>query len=118
MVPTVFTVPNVTAVVLLPLHITWLPGRLTWAVGLTVMVNVLVGPVHPTPPLVKVGVTTMVATTGAVPAFVAENAAMFPVPVAARPMPGAVFVQEYVVVPTVFTVPKVIAVVLLPLQIT
>ena len=50
------------------------------------MVKVFVGPVQLTPPLVKVGVTTIVAITGAVPVLTAVNEAMFPVPDAARPM--------------------------------
>ena len=50
------------------------------------MVKDLVGPVQLTPPLVKVGVTMMVATTGAVPVLTAVKLAMLPVPLAARPM--------------------------------
>ena len=50
------------------------------------MVKVLVGPVQLVPPLVKVGVTTMVATTGADPVLTAVNEAILPVPLAARPM--------------------------------
>ena len=52
------------------------------------MVKLLVGPGHPTEALVNVGVTTMVATTGAVPVLTAINEAMLPVPVAAMPMVG------------------------------
>ena len=50
------------------------------------MVKVFAGPLQLTPPLVKVGVTTMVATTGAIPVFTAVKLAMLPVPLAARPM--------------------------------
>ena len=39
------------------------------------------------------GVTVMVAVTGAVPAFVAVNEGILPVPLAARPMEGVLFVQ-------------------------
>ena len=58
----------------------------------------------------------IVATTGVVPLFSAVKGNMFPVPPAASPMPGALFVQEYVVVPPVDVVPKVIWVVDKPLQ--
>ncbi len=46
----------------------------------------MVDPLQLTDPLLKVGVTAMVATIGTVPLLVAENEAMFPVPLAARPM--------------------------------
>ena len=39
------------------------------------------------------GVTVTVATTGAVPGLVAVKLAILPVPLAARPMEGALFVQ-------------------------
>ena len=39
----------------------------------------------------------MVAVTGAVVAFVAVKLAILPVPLAASPMPGVLFVQLYVV---------------------
>ena len=57
------------------------------------MVKVFVGPVQPTEPLVKVGVTTMVAITGEVPVLTAVNDAMVPVPRAKSPIPGVVFVH-------------------------
>jgi hypothetical protein len=60
---------------------------------LTVIVNVFVGPSHVTDPFAKCGVTTIVATTGAVPAFIAVNDAIFPDPLAARPIDGWSFVQ-------------------------
>jgi hypothetical protein len=56
------------------------------AVGLMVMVKVLGVPSQLTPPLVKVGVTVMVATTGAVPVFTALKAPMLPVPEASNPI--------------------------------
>jgi len=52
-----------------------------------------------------------VAVTGDVPVFTAVNEAILPVPVAGNPMPVAVFVHEYVVVPPVLVVEKLIAVV-------
>ena len=66
----------------------------TCAVGLTVMVNDFEGPWQLVTPLVKVGVTVMVATTGAVPVLVAVNAVMSPVPDAVRPMVGSELSQE------------------------
>ena len=70
------------------------------------MVKVLVDPVQEELPYVKVGVTTMVATTGALPVLVAVNDAMFPEPLDANPILGRLFAQVYVVVPTVLTVLK------------
>ncbi len=67
------------------------------------------GPGQLTVPKLKVGVTTMVAITGAFPLLMAIKEAISPVPPDARPMPGWSLVQEYVVVPTVFNVPKVTA---------
>jgi D-ribose pyranose/furanose isomerase RbsD len=43
------------------------------------------------------GVTVIVATTGVVPALVAVNDAILPVPEAARPIEGVLFVHENVV---------------------
>ena len=102
MAPPVLTVTNVTVVVLSPLHTTWLTGWSTSAEGLTVIVKVLVGPSHVLIPLLKCGVTMIVATTGAVPVFVAMNDGMSPFPLAARPIDGKLFVQVYVNVPPVF----------------
>ena len=59
-----------------------------------------------------------VATTGAVPALVAVNDAISPVPLAASPIDIWSFVQVYVTVPPVFDVPNIIAVVTVPLHIT
>ena len=92
-VPPVLTVPNVTVVVEEPLQSTSLAGWFTCPVGFTVMMKVLVGPAQPTEPLVKVGVTTMVAITGTVPVFTAVNEAMLPVPEAASPMLVVVLVH-------------------------
>lgn len=67
-------------------------------------------------PLLVEGVTVIVATTGAVPALTAVKAAISPVPEAARPIDGALFVQENVVLGTAPV--KEIAVVEVPLQLT
>ena len=57
------------------------------------IVKVFVEPVQLTPPFVKVGDTTMVATTGEVPVFAAVKAKMLPLPEAANPIPGVSFVH-------------------------
>ena len=64
----------------------------------------------------NVGVTVIVAVTGDVPLFTALKEAIFPSPLAARPIAGVLFVHEYVVVPPVRFVPKVTAVVGAPLH--
>ncbi len=88
---------KVTAVVLAPLHSNWLAGWFTVAVGFTVMVKVLVAPVQVIPPLVKLGVTVIVAVTGVLPVLMAMNDGMVLVPAAASPIPGLLFVQLYTV---------------------
>ena len=80
MVPPVLGLVKFTAAVAVLLHTTWLAGWLTDAVGFTVMVNVTGVPVHVTPALVYDGVTTIVATAGAVPAFTPTKEAMLPLP--------------------------------------
>ena len=62
-------------------------------------------------PLVYAGVTVIVAVTGAVPLFVALNDAILPLPLAARPMEGVLFVQLYTIVPPVVGLLNVTAVV-------
>ena len=52
------------------------------------IVKVFVAPVQPTEPFVNKGVTAMVAITGFVFILIAVKDGMFPVPEAARPMPG------------------------------
>jgi hypothetical protein len=82
------------------------------------MVKVLVDPLHDIPPFEKTGVTTIWAIIGAVLILVVVNAKMFPVPLAASPMPGVLFIHVYVVVPPVLLVPKGTAVIGEPLQTT
>jgi hypothetical protein len=72
-------------------------------VGFTVIVNVCAGPGQSTDPLLKEGVTVIVADMGEVPVFVAVNA-KGPVPSVPRPMAVLLFVQEKVVVPPVLAV--------------
>ncbi len=56
------------------------------------------------------------AVTGADPAFVAVKEAIFPVPLAARPIDVVLLVHEYVVVPPVLLVEKFTAAVAVPVQ--
>ncbi len=65
----------------------------TVGAGLTVNVNVMGVPVQVLPPLEYWGVTVMVATTGAVPVFLAEKEGMLPVPEAPRPILVLLLVQ-------------------------
>ena len=61
--------------------------------GFTVIVKEVLAPVQVMPQLVKVGVTVMVATTGALVLLRATKAAMFPPPAPAKPMAGMLLVQ-------------------------
>ena len=83
---------------------------IAFGVGLTVMVKLVDVPVHP----LATGVTVIVAVTGVVPALTAVNEAIFPEPLAARPMEGVLFVQLKDVPATAPL--KVTAVVAAPLQ--
>ena len=82
-------------------HKVWLATAFTVAVGFTVMLNVVAVPTQLTPPLVKVGVTVIVATTGVVVTLVATNVGMLPVPLAAKPIAVLLFVQANTEVPPV-----------------
>ena len=63
-------------------------------VGFTMMVACCTVPEHVNPPLANCGVTLRVAVTAAeLLAFTAENAPIFPVPLAARPMVGVLLVH-------------------------
>jgi len=66
---------------------------LTVLFGSTVIVNVCGGPVQP----LAVGTTVIVATTGVFPEFVATNAPISPLPLAASPIDVLLFVQLKVV---------------------
>ena len=77
------TVPvKFTAAVLAPLHKVWLATAATFALGLTVIVNVIGSPAQP----LAVGVTVIVPLIAVVPALVAVKLGILPVPVAARPI--------------------------------
>ena len=60
----------------------------------------------------------IVATTGAVPALVAVNAAIFPEPLAASPIEAVLFVQLYTIDPPLVGLPNVTSVVEVLLQTT
>jgi hypothetical protein len=89
----VSVVAKFTAAVVAPLQTTWLLTTLTVAVGLTVIAKVPAAPVQVVPPLVSEGVTVMVALMGAVVVLLTVKAAILPVPLAARPIPGLLLVQ-------------------------
>ena len=82
------------------------------------MVNVAGVPTQLTAPLVYVGVTVMVAVTGEEPALVAVKAAMFPLPLAAKPIEVLLLVHAYVTVPPVAGLLKVTALVVEPAHTT
>lgn len=86
-------VAKFTAAVVAPLQTTWLLTTLTVAVGLTVIAKVPAAPVQVVPPLVSEGVTVMVALMGAVVVLLTVKAAILPVPLAVRPIPGLLLVQ-------------------------
>ena len=92
-VPIVLVVVKLTEVVANPLQTTWLGGVFTCPPGFTVMVKLFVGPLQPTKPFVKVGVTAIVAIIGAELVLLAVKEGMFPVPLAARPIVGWLLVQ-------------------------
>ena len=77
---------------------------------MTVIVKVVGVPSQIADPLVKRGVTVIVAVTGDVPVFTAVNAVILPVPLAINPIEGVLFVHKYVVPAT--APPNVTAVVL------
>jgi hypothetical protein len=80
---------KVTSAVDAPLHTVWFAVALTTGVGFTVIVKLVVLPVHDP----YKGVTVIVATTGTAPALMPVNAAMLPVPLAARPIEGVSLTQ-------------------------
>ena len=84
---------NVIIAVVAPVQYALLLTGVTVGIGFTVMVKVLEGPVQVTPALVKLGVTTMVATTGNAVALIAVKLAILPVPLAANPIEGLELVQ-------------------------
>jgi hypothetical protein len=58
----------------------------------------------------------IVAITGDVPALIAVNDGISPLPLAARPIDGKLFVHVYVKTPPVFILPNTTAAVGAPLQ--
>ena len=75
------------------LHTTWLATGLITGGGLTVIVKLIGVPTQLTAPLVYVGVTVMVATTGLAVRFTATKVGILPVPLAANPIDGRLLVQ-------------------------
>lgn len=75
------------------LQTVWLATGLITGGGFTVMVKLIAVPTQLTPPLVKVGVTVMVATTGTGLRLTATKLAMLPLPLAGKPIEGRLFVQ-------------------------
>ena len=61
--------------------------------GFTVIVNVAGDPMQVVPPLVKEGVTVIVAVTADELLFTAVKEGIFPVPLAAKPIEGVSLVQ-------------------------
>ena len=82
------------------------------------MVNVLDVPTQLTPPFINVGVTVMVATTGAVVTLVAINVGILPAPAAANPIDGALLAQVNITLPPVAGLLNAMAAVDDPLQST
>ena len=99
-----------TAVVVAPAQSVWLGTDCTTGVGFTVIVNDIDCPAHPP----AVGATVIVAVIGFAVVLVAVKAAILPVPAAARPIDGWLFVQLNVVPATAPV--NVTAVVVAPLQ--
>ena len=85
---------------------------------MTVIVKLCDGPVHVTEPLSKVGVTTIVATSGDVPVLMPLKLTILPDPMAARPIVVLSLTQLKVVVPPEFTVTKLTAATGSPLHTT
>ena len=73
----------------IPLHNDWFSTALTTGVGFTKMVNVMDGPGQP----LALGVTVMVAVTGALVVLVAVKLGILPLPLAAKPIEVVLFVQ-------------------------
>jgi hypothetical protein len=77
------------ALVAAPLQATWFPGGITFAFGVTVMVNIFAVPGQ----LAVEGVTVIVAVTGVLPGLMPMKAGIFPVPLAPKPIEVLLFVQ-------------------------
>lgn len=102
---------KLTGAVLWPAHNSWLPTKFTLGVGFTVMVNIIGVPVQLIP-LVKTGVTVIVATCGVVPKLVALNDGILPLPFGPSPIDVLLFVQLYVIVPPVLGLLNIMGVVI------
>lgn len=78
-----------TAVVAVALHTDWSAGLTTVGVGFTVIIKLCEGPLQP----FADGEIVMSAVAGTVPVFIATKDAIFPVPLAGKPIEGLSFVQ-------------------------
>lgn len=86
------TGPLKACVTVAPAQTVWLATGFAVGIGLTVIVNVIGVPGQVTP-LLKFGVTVMVATCGVVPVLIAMKEAILPAPAAARPILVLLLVQ-------------------------
>jgi hypothetical protein len=100
-VPPVVGLLNVTAAVAAPLHTVWFATAVTVAVGFTVIVKVIEGPVQTTEPLLYCGVTVIVPLIGALVALVPVKPNIFPVPLAGIPIAELLLVQDIILIPPV-----------------
>jgi hypothetical protein len=69
-----------------PLHKIWFDGAITVGLGLIVIKNVLLAPLHVIPPPVYCDNTEIVDVIGDVPELLAVNEDILPTPVDPRPM--------------------------------
>lgn len=74
-------------------HNAWFTTTSTVGIGFTVMVKVVKVPVQVVPEPVNVGVTVMVAVTGALVVLETANKGILPVPAIPRPMEGVLLTQ-------------------------
>ena len=96
--------PKAMACVDVLLHTTWLVRAFKVGVGFTVMVNDCGNPGQLAFPPAKFGVIVTVPEIGTCPALVVVNAAIFPLPVAPKPIEVLLLLQEYEVpLPEKFT---------------
>jgi hypothetical protein len=77
------------------LHNVKFDGAVTVGVGFTVIVKLVVDPLHEIPPPVYTEVTVTLPDIGVIPPFVATNGAMVPDPLPNKPMAVLEFIQLY-----------------------
>ena len=84
---------NTVAAVAAPLQTTWSVGSMRPGVGLMVKIKPCETPEHVSPFTVEFGVTTTCAFNGESDGLMAVNGLILPLPEAAKPIPGVLFVQ-------------------------